>query len=561
MTEYCFVWKEDQGRLAFPFAEKAEKESPNDSLLLRGPCLFLTTSHDVDTLASEATGCTSGSRMHATALEHGGSSSSKRATPRRACSPSSMKAHRDGRPVDAEASPCAAAAAAVVVVAATAAAAEEDDVLREEAQEQQAAAAATAFIAAAASGQTASADAVLQWPPQTPLWRDRTAAEVLSAAALQQHQQQMLLPLLWQQQQLLLLPLGEQQLDASLRGGLPSGLLGEVCGAAGSGKTQFVLSLAAETVLQQQLLQQQQKRLLSSSSSNNNNGSSSMGVVYYIHSEGAFPVSRLAEVLLQRLLRRSPSSLSTAAAAGLLQRILVEEISCEEELVSCLLHKLPRLIASRGRVSLLIVDSLAALLKQSSAAAATATAAAAAAAAAGHSAKLVRLASLMRRVATEHSCCCLVINHVSAAIDVTPASAAAGAAAGQRWQQQDVWSSTENSKRRRVDGEQQQQQQQIAPPSAAESTAAATTAAAAAAAAHSIVAAANPPSDIRPALGEVWSSCLHYRIFLSRLSAYSDLRAAAAAAAACVAEQQQREQQHEEGRGEGAERAETDRDS
>ncbi|OEH74525.1 DNA repair protein reca [Cyclospora cayetanensis] len=56
-------------------------------------------------------------------------------------------------------------------------------------------------------------------------------------------------------------------------------MLGEICGAAGSGKTQFALSLAAECVLQQHLMQQQQQSLLANRASSFNSSSNAMGVV------------------------------------------------------------------------------------------------------------------------------------------------------------------------------------------------------------------------------------------------------------------------------------------
>lgn len=400
-----------------------------------------------------------------------------------------------------------------------------------------AASAARAFVAAAAEGRISGADELLPWPPPPPLWRERTGSAIFATAAVSREQQQQ--PKLWLQQQQFLLSLNEPKIDAVLGGGLPAGMLGEVCGSAGAGKTQFALTLTAECLLQQ--FQQQRWHAVKIPIEEQYNGAfsggavfgartstevkghaevESTGVVFYIHSEGSFPAERLHCILSRRLerLRRlaavqgaafecentTGENWASTVASQLLSRVFVEEVGSEEEAVDCLLYKVPRLFVSQGRIALLIVDSVAALFKHEMQAQLAAQGTASSPSAASRSTKLIRFGAVLRRIAAEYRCSCLTLNHVSALmnsdsnsereISEVPHSASAADALKRRRTAQDRNGVLIREHVRSLDAGLAGKSVGMAHWAAAEAL-----------------------SAVRPALGPIWSGCLNYRIFLSRV--------------------------------------------
>ena len=122
------------------------------------------------------------------------------------------------------------------------------------------------------------------------------------------------------------LPTGDAHLDALLGGGLPLRGLVELCGEAGSGKTQLVMQLALRSCA-----------LLG-------------GCVLIINTEGVFPAQRLAQM-----------AGAAGAGAALAERVLLADVG-DAAALEIYLEGLP-LFAKRNDVRLVVVDSVAAPLR------------------------------------------------------------------------------------------------------------------------------------------------------------------------------------------------------
>jgi hypothetical protein len=120
------------------------------------------------------------------------------------------------------------------------------------------------------------------------------------------------------------LPTGDAHFDALLGGGLPLRGLVELCGEAGSGKTQLVMQLALQSCA----------RL--------------GGRVLIINTEGIFPAQRL-------------SQMAGAARAALVERVLLTDVG-DAAALEIYLEGLP-LFVKRNDVRLVVVDSVAAPLR------------------------------------------------------------------------------------------------------------------------------------------------------------------------------------------------------
>ncbi|PFH31947.1 hypothetical protein BESB_024390 [Besnoitia besnoiti] len=311
--------------------------------------------------------------------------------------------------------------------------------------------AAQSLIRLAATGAAAPADEALPWPPPTYVTPARSAAQILASAYAYAS-----LPCPR-------LPIGCQPVDARLNGGLPAGMVVEVSGKAGSGKTQFALSLVAETVLRCHLDGGRQDRPASANSEpgpEDHSGALSASLrappphagrfpapaelsaeaarptaVFYIHTEGGFPVRRLYEIMKTRRDRlaqghapgteasskrgnRDPGrQVAMPYTKSLMQQVFMEEVATEEELWITLTHRLPRLFLSY-RVALIVIDSIAAVFRLPASTAEPHSGPEASAAKkhvglVDRATKLMRVGAVLRRFAGMHRCCCLVLNQVS----------------------------------------------------------------------------------------------------------------------------------------------------
>ena len=138
---------------------------------------------------------------------------------------------------------------------------------------------------------------------------------------------------------------GIPELDAHLLGGIRSGVVTELVGPAGIGKTQLCVALAAEALLA---------------------GRTCGAGVIYVDTERSFPPERLL-VLLEQALAREDNSGSGGGGSGdatrlraeaLAARLLLLQPSTWEAYTDCLLSLRLRLLESPSQ--LLVVDSIAA---------------------------------------------------------------------------------------------------------------------------------------------------------------------------------------------------------
>ncbi|KAG9417147.1 DNA repair protein xrcc3 [Aphanomyces cochlioides] len=124
---------------------------------------------------------------------------------------------------------------------------------------------------------------------------------------------------------------GCDAVDELLRGGFPVGMVSEVCGAAGSGKTQMCLQL-----LLRAQLDIQESGLNASSC--------------YMYSDGLSPLKRLGELASHS---QTPVSLN---------RIFLEAATDPDQFVHVLKSRLPSLMQLHG-VRLVVIDSIAAIFR------------------------------------------------------------------------------------------------------------------------------------------------------------------------------------------------------
>jgi RAD51-like protein 1 len=172
-------------------------------------------------------------------------------------------------------------------------------------------------------------------------------------------------------------------LDAALGGGLPPGSVTEVVGPAGAGKTQLCLAACAAACA----------------------GSlSAGGTALYIDSEHKFSGERLAQLAAARF----PGAFGApAAAAALLERVLVRRVGSSEELTE-LLENLQSAVID-FRVELIVLDSITAAARGAGGGAANGGAAAG-----ERQRALGRQASRLKFLAESFSIPVLVVNQVAA---------------------------------------------------------------------------------------------------------------------------------------------------
>ncbi|RHY13871.1 hypothetical protein DYB32_010891, partial [Aphanomyces invadans] len=127
---------------------------------------------------------------------------------------------------------------------------------------------------------------------------------------------------------------GCPNVDEALRGGFPVGFVSEVCGCAGSGKTQLCLQL----LLRSQLPQGESGGLNASSC--------------YMYSDGLSPMKRLQELAAHY----------SDSGPVQLNRIFLEAATDPTQFLHALKSRLPSLMELHG-VRLVVVDSIAAVFR------------------------------------------------------------------------------------------------------------------------------------------------------------------------------------------------------
>lgn len=348
--------------------------------------------------------------------------------------------------------------------------------------------AAQAAIAALAHGVAPLADLAFPWPPPSYVWPRRTAEDILTHVKQRKRRKC--------SAHSRVLSLGSRALDEKLSRYFSLGSLVEIVGEAGTGKTQLALTLAAETIIQccdmhkfcshtcascpgslkisdvarkaseeATTLTQAHTQASYCQITNSQhvvrdvNGPSEClckpAVVYYLHTEGAFPVERLQEIVLHRQRRRDEGAGKPEFQYSfgsrerlvhavdnhadmhtklLLERVFTEEISSEEQLWSNLTRRLPRLTIYH-RVALVVLDSVAAIFRPTVLENVSSEGICDCSSTAlvikqrkanvlnqlkggliDRASKLLRVGALLRRLCTEHDFCCVVINQVSDAI-------------------------------------------------------------------------------------------------------------------------------------------------
>lgn len=133
------------------------------------------------------------------------------------------------------------------------------------------------------------------------------------------------------------IPTGISPIDASFNGGLPTGIITEILGAAGSGKTQCCISIAA-------------RALLSAGPKH-----SGVGVIF-VDTEMRFSPTRLREVIVALAPRLTP-----AQTLATISRCLVMNVQTLAELNDSL-RAIEDAIAEK-QIGLVIVDSVASLVR------------------------------------------------------------------------------------------------------------------------------------------------------------------------------------------------------
>ena len=185
---------------------------------------------------------------------------------------------------------------------------------------------------------------------------------------------------------------GISSLDRNLKGGVAIGSVTEVYGQAGCGKTQFCLQLIVDVLLEK-------KR---------NPEIFDKFAVYYIATEGYFPLPRIVEMLEQR-----PEIGSRDEIASLLQFLFIEKVQTPSELWHILANKLP-IVARQYTMKLFIVDSIASVFRVLEDLHG------------GHSIsvadramQMFRISAVLHRIASEYDSAVVCTNQVSAAIKNT----------------------------------------------------------------------------------------------------------------------------------------------
>ena len=167
---------------------------------------------------------------------------------------------------------------------------------------------------------------------------------------------------------------GLPSLDAVLRGGVEPGMVTELAGVAGAGKTQMCLSLAVEAHM------------------------GGTGVVY-VDAETTYSSSRLVEIATQRY----PDTFagSEEGAQALTEAVTVYRVGSSSELMAALEGLEDKIVETEA--GLVIIDSVAALIKQDFDASSLVA----------RQEMLSRMASLLKWLASVFSIPIVVTNHIS----------------------------------------------------------------------------------------------------------------------------------------------------
>ncbi|MCJ1415412.1 hypothetical protein MMC32_001744 [Xylographa parallela] len=176
----------------------------------------------------------------------------------------------------------------------------------------------------------------------------------------------------------------DDDLDAALGGGIPTGYITEITGESGAGKTQLLLTLLLSAQLPPP------------------HGLSRPTL--YISTEHALPTTRLTQLL------RTHPLLAPLPSPPSLSRILTLQTPDLESQDHILHYQLPVALA-RHQPALLVIDSIAANYRAETSSR-TPTPSTHPAALAQRAADLVRLGQLLRALARQHDCAVVVANQV-----------------------------------------------------------------------------------------------------------------------------------------------------
>ncbi|MCJ1399580.1 hypothetical protein MMC11_002782 [Xylographa trunciseda] len=179
----------------------------------------------------------------------------------------------------------------------------------------------------------------------------------------------------------------DDDIDAALGGGIPTGYITEITGESGTGKTQLLLTLLLSAQLPPP------------------HGLSRPTL--YISTEHALPTTRLTQLLTTHPLL---SSLPSSTPPPSLSHILTLQTPDLESQDHILHYQLPVALA-RHRPALLVIDSIAANYRAETSSRTT-TPSTHPAALAQRSADLVRLGQHLRALARQHDCAIVVANQV-----------------------------------------------------------------------------------------------------------------------------------------------------
>ncbi|XP_022068114.1 DNA repair protein XRCC3 [Acanthochromis polyacanthus] len=139
------------------------------------------------------------------------------------------------------------------------------------------------------------------------------------------------------------LSVGCPVLDQLLRGGLPAGVITELSGESGAGKTQLALQLCLSVQYPKE------------------HGGLNSGALY-ICTEDSFPIKRLQQLIREQPSLRSDVPPSLISSLHFSNNIYIEHTADLDSLQVCLSRRAPLLLA-QGLVRLLVVDSVAALFR------------------------------------------------------------------------------------------------------------------------------------------------------------------------------------------------------
>ncbi|XP_075872628.1 DNA repair protein XRCC3 [Nelusetta ayraudi] len=207
------------------------------------------------------------------------------------------------------------------------------------------------------------------------------------------------------------LSVGCPLLDELLRGGLPVGVVTELSGESGAGKTQLALQLCLSVQFPAQ------------------HGGLGAGAVY-VCTEDVFPSRRLQQLIREQTRLRCHVPPSLLSSLHFSDHIYVEHAGDLDSLQVCLSRRVPLLLA-RGAVRLLVVDSLAALLRCEFQASDWME----------KTKQMLTVASALHRLSQEFSTPVLCINQVTDVFDASdssfgPASSSVSPALGLAWANQ-----------------------------------------------------------------------------------------------------------------------------